>query len=177
MPKYKIYHIPNFVHYCGRVGKIGCSKQVDVRMKQNRKTSIKPFDFWEILEEYDCKKTAGIRERELQKQYGYKVDAIVYNGSVGRRKNYSQSDESKRKISDTLNGYKRTKENIANIRKAKMGDKNPMAKLNKYQVRYIRKWMPKTGKGKYTNERMAKALGVGSGTVRSCRLGLTYKDI
>jgi len=79
MPKYKIYHIPDFVYSTGEIGKVGCTKQkIEKRIQQNTKLSVSPFYSWEVLEEHDCKQTAGIRERELQIQYGYKQDLNEY---------------------------------------------------------------------------------------------------
>ena len=79
MGKYKIYHIPKFVYPSGHIGKVGCTKlKIEKRIQQNTKLSMKPFDFWEVLEEYDCKKTAGKREKELQIEYGYKQDQNEY---------------------------------------------------------------------------------------------------
>jgi hypothetical protein len=87
MIKYKIYHIPNYVYPCGSVGKVGLTEQeVEQRMKGNHKKSLKPFDFWEILEVHDDKYTASMRELELQREYGYLVDTIPYHKLVNKEK-------------------------------------------------------------------------------------------
>jgi hypothetical protein len=65
---YYIYHIPGV--------KIGCSKSIDRRIKSQG------FKNYEILEEHQNKYVASRREIELQKQYGYKVDAIPYYVSL-----------------------------------------------------------------------------------------------
>jgi hypothetical protein len=57
---YYIYHI---------VGtKIGCTNNIERRMKQQG------FTEYEILEKYEDIDMASKRERELQKQYGYRID-------------------------------------------------------------------------------------------------------
>jgi hypothetical protein len=60
-----IYHIPGV--------KIGCTK----RNPKERVRMQKYLDF-EILEEHSDIIVASNRERELQKQYGYKIDRIPY---------------------------------------------------------------------------------------------------
>lgn len=72
MKTYHIYHIPSFRHKDGRIGKIGCSEEADIRVNKQGYTE------YEILEEHDCIYKASERERELQKQYGYPVDKIPY---------------------------------------------------------------------------------------------------
>ena len=67
MDTYYIYHIPGV--------KIGCTKRIERRMQ------VQKFTQWEILEEHTDIETAGIRERELQLQYGYRVDNIQYHKS------------------------------------------------------------------------------------------------
>ena len=168
MGKYKVYHIPDFVYPNGRIGKVGCSKDIKVRMRANLRKSLKPFDFWEILEEYDCKRTAGKRERQLQIEYGYTRDKTLYKGAVGRRKNYSQSEETKMKISQTLKGRVHSKEERMNNSKAKSGSGNPMSKLNEEKVLWIRNQYKRDkdvfGK-KITQKRLADAVGVAQGWV------------
>ena len=60
-----IYHIPGV--------KIGCTNNLQRRIKEQK------FNHYELLEEHLDKLTASIRESELQKQYGYKVDYIKYH--------------------------------------------------------------------------------------------------
>jgi hypothetical protein len=72
MKKYYIYHIPTFVHKSGKIGKIGCSEEAEVRVLQQGYT-----DF-EIIEEHTDIMIASDREIELQKQYGYAVDSCPY---------------------------------------------------------------------------------------------------
>jgi hypothetical protein len=61
---YYIYHIEGV--------KIGCSTQVEKRIKQQG------YNNFEILEEHIDIYEVSDRELELQKQYGYKVDTIPY---------------------------------------------------------------------------------------------------
>jgi hypothetical protein len=105
---YHIYHIKGV--------KIGCSTEPDVRVAKQGYTD------YEILETHlDIDVVSG-RERELQKQYGYKVDSIPYSttikitskgGKVGGRVNlingtglFGMSDEKKKQSS--INGGKVT---------------------------------------------------------------------
>lgn len=61
---YFIYHIPGI--------KIGCTKQVEIRVKEQGYTQ------YELLETHTDIVKASEREIELQKEYGYKVDNIPY---------------------------------------------------------------------------------------------------
>jgi hypothetical protein len=65
MTIYYIYEIPG--------KKIGVSKN-----PSNRAGKRQGATNWNILEEHTCIKTVSIREQELQKQYGYKVDSELY---------------------------------------------------------------------------------------------------
>jgi hypothetical protein len=64
---YYIYHIPGV--------KIGCSVEPDNRVKRQGYTE------YEILETHSDEDVASEREKELQKQYGYKVDKTEYKQS------------------------------------------------------------------------------------------------
>lgn len=61
---YTIYHIPGI--------KIGCSKNIKARVKQQG------FIEYEILEVHEDRFTASERERELQKKFGYQIDETCY---------------------------------------------------------------------------------------------------
>jgi hypothetical protein len=65
MTKYYIYHIPNV--------KIGVSTEPEARVAKQGYTD------YEILETHKCIYEVSERERELQKQYGYKVDDVPYH--------------------------------------------------------------------------------------------------
>ena len=62
--KYYIYHIPGI--------KIGCTAHLETRMNRQQ------FTNWEILEIHEDIYVASDREIELQKEYGYPVDAKPY---------------------------------------------------------------------------------------------------
>jgi hypothetical protein len=69
---YYIYHIPGV--------KIGCTNNLERRIREQK------FAYYKLLETYLDKFSASNRERELQKQYGYRLDSIPYNESLKRIK-------------------------------------------------------------------------------------------
>ena len=188
MPKYKIYHIPDFVYADGSVGKIGMSINVKRRMYKNKNTSIKPFDFWEILEEYDCEYTASNRERELQIQYGYKVDNNRYVNMKYQKNGIKGANKWNKMTSSDIDLKNKQLQHMANMTKlannanrgrvlsndtrnkisesikvngSSRGENNPASVVTEDMVRYIRKWCKSgRGNGTYTYQRMADALGV-----------------
>jgi hypothetical protein len=107
MKTYYIYHIKGV--------KIGCSTQPIIRVKKQGYT-----DF-EILESHIDIDIADIREKELQRKYGYKVDTATYK----------QSREWACKGSS--NGGKKVHELYPNLAK-EIGSKN--GKLNGINSRY-----------------------------------------
>lgn len=68
---YSIYHISGI--------KIGCSSEPEKRV------SDQGYSDYEILETHEDIYVASDRERELQKQYGYKVDTVPYYVSIEAR--------------------------------------------------------------------------------------------
>lgn len=62
---YSIYHIPGV--------KIGCSKRVQQRVREQGYTKF------EIIETHTDIDLASIREKELQKEYGYRIDRGEYS--------------------------------------------------------------------------------------------------
>ena len=72
MKTYYIYHIPDFVHKDGSIGKIGCT------MNPNKRPLDQGYSEWEILEEHSDVYIVSNREIELQKQYDYPVDTVPY---------------------------------------------------------------------------------------------------
>jgi|688.fasta_scaffold10191_7 hypothetical protein len=78
---YKIYHIPTFLHKDGRIGKIGCTE-----LEAQERVSQQGYTDFELLEKHTDIMIASDRERELQKQYGYPVDRILYWKSMENRK-------------------------------------------------------------------------------------------
>lgn len=76
--KFTIYHIPGV--------KIGCSKRVEQRVKEQG------YSNFEVLETHTNIELASIREKELQKQYGYEELNVktdykqqFYFGEKGRK--------------------------------------------------------------------------------------------
>ena len=69
---YFIYHIKGI--------KIGVSTNPKQRVKNQGYTE------YEILEEHTCIDTASNRELELQAEYGYRVDRVLYKSSYKRTK-------------------------------------------------------------------------------------------
>jgi len=67
---YYIYHIPGV--------KIGCTNNLERRIREQG------FTEYDLIESHCDKITAAKREIELQKQYGYKLDSIVYTESLRR---------------------------------------------------------------------------------------------
>ena len=72
--KYYIYHVINI--------KIGCTNNVTRRLSEQGYLN---HDY-EILEEYDDINIASVREKELQIQYGYRIDGPDYASLAKSRK-------------------------------------------------------------------------------------------
>ena len=127
---YTIYHIPGV--------KIGCTTEYPKRVYDQGYTES------EILEEHQDLETASKREQELQKEYNYKIDNCSYKvarenrlkGSIAertpevrkmlaeRRRGKVVSEETKKKISETLTGRKLTfsdthRERLSEVQKGK----------------------------------------------------------
>ena len=68
---YYIYHIPSV--------KIGCSKDASFRVKEQG------YSEYEILEQHSDINIATIREKQLQRQFGYRVDKSNYSSSLKNR--------------------------------------------------------------------------------------------
>jgi hypothetical protein len=88
---YYIYHIPG--------KKVGCTKNLNNRLRQQNATT------YEILETHSDIDIASNRERELQKQYGYKVDKILYKDAVQRRPKWTKSQSDKGRETMIKNGF------------------------------------------------------------------------
>jgi molecular chaperone DnaK (HSP70) len=80
-----IYHIPGV--------KIGCTEDLQRRIKAQGYS----LDEVEILAETDSINEAAILERKLQKQYGYRVDAISYIESCKNALKASTPEANKKK--------------------------------------------------------------------------------
>jgi hypothetical protein len=75
---YYIYHIPTFIQPDGSIGKIGVSEEPEKRTKKQGYTE------YEILEDNKCIYLVSYREKVLQREYGYKVDNVMYYISRSR---------------------------------------------------------------------------------------------
>jgi len=108
--KYFIYHIPGV--------KIGVSNNPDKR------TFAQGFTEYEILEEHTNIKVVSQRERELQIQYGYKVDNILYWKTIRFQKKGANPESRKKAVANT--DYKQVFES----RKGKVNYPAIMAKID-----------------------------------------------
>lgn len=82
MKTYKIYHIPGV--------KIGCTTlTIEKRAEQQGYTDV------ELLETHTDIDIASNREKELQKQYNYKVDRMPYWASIENRPKWKIEHSSK----------------------------------------------------------------------------------
>lgn len=68
---YYIYHIPGI--------KIGVSSELEKRIK------AQGYESFEILEQHEDIDIVSKREKELQRQYGYRVDGPDYSSSIELR--------------------------------------------------------------------------------------------
>jgi ribosomal protein S8 len=94
---FSIYHIPTFVHKDGSIGKIGCTHQ-EPKSRVNRQ-GYSDFEVLEVHEDIDI---ASIREQELQKEYGYPVDKVLFKDSYYRLLKVTKKQKSKgaKKVGD-----------------------------------------------------------------------------
>ncbi|MCP4989405.1 MAG: hypothetical protein GY928_26105 [Colwellia sp.] len=93
MKQYSIYHLPQFVHPNGEIGKIGCTSYNDPQERAIEQDYT--FDDFEVLEQYEDIYIASDREIELQKQYGYVVDKTPYFMSIQNRRTWTDADRQK----------------------------------------------------------------------------------
>ena len=116
---YKIYRIPEFIHRDGSKGKIGCTyRNVEQRIRENKRISKGPFEFWEVLETHTDKATADRREIELQEEWGYTKD----------NSNYTQISEAHDVEACRRNGKKISKQELS--KRGKKGYQNGLGKLS-----------------------------------------------
>jgi len=190
MGKYKIYHIPDFVYPSGDVGKVGMSKNIQSRITKNKKISAKPFVFWEVLEEYDCKYTASVRERQLQIRYGYKVDTNKYHemnySENGKKGGGWSKGKSNPKVAKALNGMKRSEESRKKQSETLIkngntrGENSYVAVLDEDKVKWIRSQYRRDrdvfGK-KISQSRIGRALGRPQTTISAVINGYNWSHI
>ncbi len=79
------------------------------------------FTNWEILETYEDGWLAGDREIELQKEYGYQVDQRHYMDTINLFQS-GKSEETNRKISESMKGKVLSEETKAKLSIASMGN-------------------------------------------------------
>ena len=70
---YYIYQVPKSVKIGVARGKSNLYSRL-----QRAGTSIKRKDEYKILEQHSCHIKVSLRERELQRQYGYGEDKVLY---------------------------------------------------------------------------------------------------
>ena len=142
-----IYHIPD-------KKKIGCTDNIERRSKRHKSNLL-------ILETHFDINIASIRERELQKQYGYNMDKIPYSLT------YSYASKAG-KIGGKLNKGKK------NENKANNGEKNPKAKLTNEDVLIIRELIQKNN---LLQKDIAKMFNVDRQAIRKISQNKTWKHI
>jgi len=143
---YYIYHIVGV--------KIGCSKNPKRRCKEQNASN------WHILEIHTDDKIASKRERELQKEYGYRVDDCDYSNIIKAQKIGSKIGNTKKYRKIAAKTQKKTiKEKGLNI-----GERNPRAKLNIDKVNKIREmWHSPI---KYSKAALGRMFGVSEAMIR-----------
>ena len=85
---YTIYHLPQYVHSNGRIGKVGCTSQKAYKRARQQNYTFNDF---EVLEQYEDIYMASTREIELQKQYDYPVDKVPYYVTLENRSEWNDS--------------------------------------------------------------------------------------
>ena len=175
---FNIYHIPTFVHKDGSIGKIGCTTRPKARVEEQGYSSF------EILETHDCIDSVSVRELELQKEYGYKVDTIPY-WKVYKQREQLRSFESCSKggkIGGKVTGAKAQKEGIGffgaskqQVKKWRSKPRPYRRKLTEQQEKFIKEHYYKVNnqhekipKGKLTTSQLCKMFNVNKFIVLRC---------
>jgi hypothetical protein len=145
---YTIYHIPNI--------KIGCTEKLP-----KERVEEQGYDKFEILETHIDIDIASKRERELQKQYGYKMDKIPYSLTVSYCSRAGK-----------IGGLKQ--KGIKNPKKALKGIKNPKCKLTEEDVLKI---IELTNTGTYLQKQIAQMFNVDRQAIRRITQGKLWKHL
>ena len=169
-----IYEVPDYIWPEGDIGKIGCTKEPNVRFRKYKDLTIN------ILEEHADGWIAGNREIELQKEYNYRVDHIHYmvaSNIVNARDQASYDNASKE-------GY-RTEEFRQHAREnyfkyaykpfTEAGSKSGKSRRNITfeQAQEIRsKWKFRV----YTSKMLAKEYGITNAAVKAILQNRSYKQ-
>ena len=143
---YYIYHIEGV--------KIGCSNNPKRRVKEQG------YSTYSILEQHSDETIASIRERELQNEYGYRVDDCDYSNIINAQRIGSKIGNSQkyRKIA----AKSQSKTIIEN--KLFKGDNNPNCKLSQNKVNLIRNiWKLPI---KHNKAELGRIFGVSDSTIR-----------
>ena len=155
MGKYKIYHIPGV--------KIG----VSMRLRERLRDQGYKLEDAEVIEEHDDIHYASTRERELQYQYGYKVDNGRYYHSVLNSQKGNRHEVAKKgwKNRDKETAIKNAAEALRNAYKTNpelilKGERHSQARLKKEDVLMIRKLV---SEDKYTSKELANMYGISVG--------------
>jgi len=118
---YYIYHIPGV--------KIGCTNNIHRRLKTEQRVNN-----FSILETHNDIIEASNREIELQKKYGYKIDAIPYYVSIERLlkgKDKGNSKEARIKAVANTDYKKRVENTDYNLIASKIDYKITAEKISK----------------------------------------------
>ena len=99
IPKYWIYHVPGV--------KIGVSNNPEHRVVKQQ-----GFTEYEILETHTNIKVVSERERELQIQYGYKVDNILYWKTIRWQKKQASPKARKKAVDNRKVSFKETAKTV-----------------------------------------------------------------
>ena len=154
---YYIYHIEGV--------KIGCTTNLKRRVREQKAIS------WSILETHDNINVASVREIELQKQYGYRVDDADYANIINAQKIGSKIGNSKKYRNISSESQRKTiKEKGLCI-----GEKNGRAKLTLDKVNEIRTlW---NGPIKYSKASLGRMFGVSEAMIRYIVTGKSWVQL
>ena len=121
MKLHYVYYAPDFIQVDGTKGKVGCTRWLKKRMRNQKITN------YEILETHEDKFIAAKRELELQVKY----NCVEKHVGIDYVKTLKWSEASK----VNKKGYKKTKQHCNNISIAKTGVKDSLERrLQKKQV-------------------------------------------
>ena len=141
-----IYHLPEFIHPNGRIGKIGCTINLHDRIRSQGSSN------YEILEEHIDIYEVSDREIELQREYGYPIDRIPYWKTVQHSTAHNLTKEHSAKGGSVSSTWSR--------------------KLTFEQAEEIR-FKAKNG---YTRRMLAKEYNMSVGSINQIVNNLTYVD-
>lgn len=197
MKLHYIYYSPDFIQHDGTVGKIGCTRWLKKRLKEQNITN------YEILETHTDEYIAAKREKELQieKNCVEKFVKIDYSQTVKwsssspvNKKGYKKSADHIKNISKAHKGKTISEETKEKLRTWSLGRKrpecslpgelNPNTNLTNNDVIWIRKHciisknrhliLPK---GKYKSKEISEMFNIGIAQVRNIMRYKTWKHV